>query len=357
MLINILEYKEEIRKILKIELPYENLSGKKILVAGASGMIGSALVDTLMLLSEEKGLGISVYVLGRNEKKLRKRFVSYLNNPHFQIWEHNVEEKIPYQEHVDYIIHAASDANPVAYAEHPVEIMKANFNGMINLLEYGRRVLVERILYISSGEMYGKNDGSVQEFDEEYVGYVDYSDPRSCYPSIKRATEVLCQANIQEYGMDIVIVRPCHVYGPTMTDSDTRAASAFLRNVLKGEDILLKSDGSNRRTMCYVFDTVSGMLTVLLCGKKGQAYNIADEKGEKSILEIASVIAKAGECDVTFSEPDQAERRGFNRVQRAVLGSQKLQRIGWNAQTEFEEGIKNTVLILKKKELGDGQSV
>lgn len=349
MLIQIPEYKNELKRIIGMHLPYEELQEKKILIAGASGMIGSAIVDTLMFLAEE--MSMEVYALGRNKLKLEKRFTSYLKKDYFHIWEHNIENPISYGEKMDYIIHAASDANPIAYATHPVEVMKANFFGMVNLLEYGRNVGVQRVLYISSGEMYGKTDSKANEFNEDYVGYVDYSDSRSCYPSIKRATEVLCQSYIKEYNMDIVIVRPCHIYGPTMTESDSRAVSAFLRNAVNGEDIVLKSDGSNRRSMCYVLDTVTAILTILLCGRNGQAYNISGEDEDISILELAEIISKLAGCKVVFSIPDAIEKAGFNRVEKATLNSNKIKEIGWKNQTTIYDGVKLTLQILKK-ELG-----
>ena len=357
MLIQIREYREEINRLIEAGLPYENLYKSNVLIAGASGMIGSALVDTLMVLSESKSLKLNVYALGRDRERLEKRFLSYIDNPYFHIIEQDISEPIVSDIKMDYIVHAASDANPIAYASHPVEVMRANFYGMNNLLEYGRSVSGKRVLYISSGEMYGKLVGTEDGFMEDYVGYVDYSDARSCYPSAKRATEALCQSYIQEYGMDIVIVRPCHIYGPTMTENDTRAVSAFIRNVLHHENIVLRSDGSARRSMCYIMDVIEGLLYVLFLGKNGQAYNISNDKGVASILELAELIANVGKSEIIFDIPSDLEKKGFNRVQKAVLVSEKLKGLGWSNHTDLADGLAKTMSILEKKEILYGKGI
>src|SRR5699024_8541963 len=121
---------------------------------------------------------------------------------------------------------------------YPVDTLLGNVTGTDHFLEYARTHGTKRFLYVSSGEMYGQPDASDERlkdgFYESYCGSVDYSDPRSCYPSGKRAAETLCQSYISQYDMEAVIVRPCHCYGPTQTESDTRAVSQFIRMGIAG---------------------------------------------------------------------------------------------------------------------------
>lgn len=337
------------RAIESMSLDLGALDDHSVAIAGATGMIGSAFADLLLRIRDTRNLNIKLYLLSRKMDSLKNRYAYCEGDERVVFCQQDVCDPIDPEIKADYIIHAASDANPIAYATRPAEVMQANFIGMLNLLESGRKNQSKRILYVSSGEIYGKLDDTHDGFTEDYCGYVDYADARSCYPSSKRAAEVLCQSYIKEYGSDVVIVRPCHVYGPTMIDSDTRAATAFIRDASEGKDIVLKSDGSGRRTMCYAFDCASAMLYVLLKGENGNAYNISDEDCNVSIREIAEMAAEYGKQKVVFDIPNQTEAQGFNRVKNAVLYSEKLCSLGWAPSTGMKDGIRITMDIIKER--------
>ena len=222
--------------------------------------------------------------------------------------------------------------------------MKANIYGVSNLLDYGKAHGLKRFLYVSSGEVYGEGDG--REFTEDYSGYVNITSPRSCYPSAKRAAETLCVSYAAEYGVDVVIARPCHVYGPYFTESDNRVYAQFIRNVLRGEDIVMKSTGEQYRSWCYVVDCVSGLLFILLNGEKGQAYNVADSSSNITIRELACLIAEIGGKKVLFSNPDERERKGYSGVSKTILNSNRLQNLGWRSHIAILEGIDHTISVL-----------
>ena len=241
----------------------------------------------------------------------------------------------------DYIVHAASNANPKFYATQPVEVMKANIDGVANLIEYGLTHGMKRFLYVSSGEVYGEGDGRV--FTEDYSGYVDPAKPRSCYPSSKRAAETLCVSYAAEYGADVVIARPCHVYGPHFTEQDNRVYAQFIRNVLRGEDIVMKSTGEQFRSWCYVVDCASALLHILLKGGSGEAYNIADANSNISIRELAETIAKIGGKKVVIDMPDADEQKGFNVVTKSVFSTEKLELLGWRAQSNMLDGLSHAI--------------
>ena len=228
----------------------------------------------------------------------------------------------------DYIIHAASYASPNFFAQKPVEVIKSNIDGVANLIEYGLKHGMKRFLYVSSGEVYGEGDGRI--FTEDYSGYVNCATPRACYPSSKRAAETLCVAYAAEFGVDVVIARPCHTYGPYFTEQDNRVYAQFIRNVLRGEDIVMKSSGEQFRSWCYVVDCVSALLHILLKGDKGQAYNIADEYSNITIKELAEMVAAIGGRKVIVDIPDSDEKRGFNVVTKSVFSTRKLKQLGWS---------------------------
>ncbi|KAB1438252.1 NAD-dependent epimerase/dehydratase family protein [Candidatus Galacturonibacter soehngenii] len=352
MLLDNAKYKEQIDSVVKQGgLSLEKLKESSFMITGAAGMLGSGLVDMLIYLNEVYQYNIKIFALGRTASKLRDRFGEYVDRKYFNLINFDLSKELHLDQDVDYIIHAASNADPYMMANYPVDTLLTNVVGMNNVLDLARRKKSRRVLYVSSGEMYGQPDDTLSNgFHEEYCGVVDYSNPRSCYPSGKRAAEVLCQSYITQYDVDVVIVRPCHCYGPTMTSSDSRAMSQFFRKVLQGEDIVLKSDGSLERSHCYVLDAVNAMMYVLLEGEKGEAYNIADSESNASIKTIATLIAQQKQKSVVFDIPSDIEKQGFSKVVKAVLNSNKLMNIGWFPLIHLDEGIRSTLKILEDTE-------
>lgn len=335
-------YKKDILNIFKMDLPLDKLSGRNILITGATGLIGGCLVEALMLNPERD---YQIYASGRNEERAQKRFKDFLNDPAFHFIQYDVMQPLASDINFDYIIHAASNASPNFFANNPVEVMKANIYGVSNLLDYGKEHGLKRFLYVSSGEVYGEGDG--REFTEDYSGYVDITSPRSCYPSAKRAAETLCVSYAAEYGVDVVIARPCHVYGPYFTESDNRVYAQFIRNVLRGEDIVMKSSGEQYRSWCYVVDCVSALLQILLKGEKGLAYNVADSSSNITIKELASMIAEIGGKRVICELPDERERNGYNVVKQSLFSTSRLKGIGWSASGSFYHNMLKTISLMK----------
>lgn len=350
MILNNREYLEQLRKMTKeSSVDWTVLTNKAVLVTGAAGMLGSGVVDELIYLNEYENIPVNIYALGRTEGKIADRFGEYVHKPYFHIIEADISYEVGTDERVDYIVHAASNANPVMFAKYPVDTLLANVLGTNNLLSYAKKVGAKRLLYVSSGEMYGQPDDTLDNgFYEGYCGKVDYTDARSCYPSGKRAAEVLCKSYISQYDMEAVIVRPCHCYGPTMTTTDSRAISQFIRKALNKEDIVLKSEGTLERTHCYVVDATQAMFLVLLNAPNGEAYNIADTASNASIKELANIIAESKNQKVVFDLPNDVEKQGFSRVVRAVLDGDKLLGLGWKPMWHLKDGIQSTVDILEE---------
>ncbi len=334
-------YKEDILQIFEQGLPWEKLSGNNILVTGATGLIGGCLVEALMMNSKRD---YQVYASGRNEQRARLRFNDFADDKAFHFVRYDVMQPLQCDVRFDYIIHAASNASPNFFAKSPVEVIKSNIFGVANLMEYGLSHGMKRFLYVSSGEVYGEGDGRV--FTEDYSGYVNCATPRACYPSSKRAAETLCVSYAAEYGADIVIARPCHTYGPHFTEQDNRVYAQFIRNVLSDKDIVMKSTGEQFRSWCYVVDCVSGLLYVLLKGTSGEAYNIADDKSNISIRELAETIATISGRKVVIDQPDVDEKIGYNPVTKSVFSTEKLECLGWRPCCGIKSGIAHTIAEL-----------
>ena len=331
-------YKEDILQIFEQDLPLGKLSGANILVTGATGLIGGCLVETLVMNPKRN---YQVYASGRNEERARHRFKEFANDDAFHFVKYDVMQPLESEVNFDFIIHAASNGSPNFFAKNPVEVIKSNIDGVAHLMDYGLNHGMKRFLYVSSGEVYGEGDGRV--FTEDYSGYVDCAKPRSCYPSSKRAAETLCVSYAAEYGADVVIARPCHTYGPHFTEQDNRVYAQFIRNVLRGEDIVMKSTGEQFRSWCYVVDCVSALLHILLKGGNSQAYNIADTSSNISIRELAEMIAKIGGRKVVIDVPDADEKRGFNPVTKSVFSTEKLERLGWKVPAPFIANLNATI--------------
>jgi len=331
-------YQKDIQQIFNKELPWSKLSGGNILVAGATGLIGGCLVEALMVNPHRD---YHVFALGRNEDRAIQRFKVFLNDSRFHFIKHDVTSPLDCNIQFDYIINAASGSAPNDFSKHPVEVMKVNLWGVSNLLDYGKEHGIKRMLYISSGEVYGEGDG--RTFSEDYLGYVDINSPRSCYPSAKRAAETLCAAYADEYGIDVVIARPCHIYGPHFTENDNRVYAQFIRNIINNEDIVLKSRGKQLRSWCYVVDCVEALLYILLKGEKGNVYNIADNNSNITIKEFAELFAKIGGQRVVYDFPSEVERKVFNTVSRSVLSIEKLQSLGWIIKGSVQQKMYHTI--------------
>lgn len=348
MILDSLTYQKELESVKTLGTLAQSLMGKKILVTGATGLIGSAIIDALMKLNELYNYNIAITGMCRNRKKAEIRFAPYLER-NFSILARDVCEAVAEESEWNYIIHAAGNAHPSAFSAQPVETMKANLLGTINLLEHGRsqKERLEKFIYISTGEIYGDADEYI--FQENTRGVVDCTQVRACYPESKRAAETLCVSYMAEYGLNTGIARLGYIYGPNFDESSSKADIQFLKKAAKGENIVLKSAGTQYRSYCYVLDAVFGIFYILLKGECGQAYNISDENSGITIRGLAELLARLSGTSVVFENIGAAEQKGCSNMQREVLGTEKLRELGWHPETGLEQGLAKTLSALKEK--------
>lgn len=343
-------YRQNLAQVAGLPIDWALLQGRSFMISGATGMIGSFLVDLIAYKNETDGLDCTVYALGRNEHKAQQRFSAFWQQPWFQFICCDINTQIPEMANtVDFILHAASNTHPVAYATDPIGTVTTNIIGTYRLLEYAANHSTSRFVFASTVEIYGENRAEIEAFSEEDCGYIDCNTLRAGYPESKRAGEALCQAYIQQKGMDIVIPRLSRVYGPTMLMSDTKALSQFIKNSLAGEDIVLKSAGNQFFSYSYVADAVTGILYCLTKGQCGQAYNIADPASDITLRDLAQLIANNTGTKVVFQIPDAVESAGFSKATKAILDSSKLRALGWRPQWDIHAGIFQTIQILKSR--------
>ena len=364
-------YQSDLGRVVNLDLPWEELSGKSILISGATGMIGSTLIDVLMALGScaaHSVPGIRILALGRNEEKAKERFREYWEDARFVFVRCDINDRESLTgaleealsaggcgepgafPQIDYLFHAASNTHPVAYANDPIGTIVTNLIGLDNLLNFAAEHGCRRFLFASSNEIYGENRGDTELFDEKYCGYIDCNTMRAGYPESKRAGEALCQAYIRQKGLDVVIPRFTRSFGPTLLRTDTKALSQFLRKGVDREDIVLKSAGTQFYSYTYVCDAVSGFLTCLLKGTCGEAYNIADVSCDITLRDLAAAIADYVGTRVVFDLPDEVEAAGYSRATKARLDSAKLQALGWKAQFDIRTALAHTIDVMRALE-------
>ncbi len=331
---------EELQNIAALNRPWDDLAGKTVAVTGATGLVGSYLLRALDAIDRAHSLKLRLIALCRKPEAARKRLSGMES---LRILPYDACAPLDGRWQADYIVHAASNAHPLAFSTDPVGTMQANLLGTMQLLEHVRAT-GGRLLFLSTGEIYGENP-SLASFDEHSFGSVDPMRFRACYPESKRAAETLCASYAQQYGVDALVARLTYTYGPTITAENSRADAQFLRCALEGRDIVLKSPGTQVRSYCYAADTASALLTLMLRGEAGEAYNVANPDCSPSIREYAQTLADLAGVQLIFDLPPEAERAGYSAVTRAVLDPGKLMNLGWRAQYDLREGLSHTLEI------------
>ena len=339
-LYDIEEYLYEI-KIVSKSIDKDFLKGKSILISGASGLIGSYLIDVLLI---DPSLDVTIYALTLSLEHGQKRFSKFIKDSRLKFIVGNVVDPIEVTEPIDYVIHGASYTDPKGYAEHPIDTMLVNFLGVKSMLDVAVKNHAKKFMFMSSCEIYGEAD--LDEIPEDYTGHLDTMDVRSCYNESKRASETLCVCYAKEKGLDVVIPRFSRCFGPTMKLTDTKALSQFLFNGLKHNDIVLKSEGTQKYSYLYVADAVRSILFLLEHGENMQAYNVASPE-VLHLKVMAQYVASICGTKVVFNLSKETSM-SYSKTSRAIQSTKKISSLGFKTTFTIEEGLKQTVAILKK---------
>ncbi len=333
------KYWDDVDKIFETLSDIGYLFNRSVLITGASGMIGSAIADILFRINKTRDSNIKIFLACRDKIKLQSRFRCFTEGCDYTYIPFDAAKPWSCSIKPDYVIHAASNSDPESILKHPVETILSNVCGLNSLLASFTDGGLSRFLFISSSEIYGnKNDNS--PFNESDYGYVDVLNPRASYPNSKRSGESLCIAYHEEYDLDTVILRPGHIYGPSITDTDSRASAQFLRRAYRKQDIILKSSGSQIRSYCYTLDCASACLYVLLNGKSANAYNISDPCSAASIRDIAEEFAKISGVNVVFENASDFEKRSGNLMKNSSLDPGKILSLGWKPVFSLTDGVR-----------------
>jgi nucleoside-diphosphate-sugar epimerase len=279
---------------------FARMEGKRLLIVGGAGFLGYYLVQSVLHWNRTAASPIDVTVYDNYIRGIPPWLSDLSGTPNLTLVKHDISQPLPADMPAfQYIIHGGSIASPVYYKKYPIETMDANVNGLRTLLEYTKQqretpAPVEGFLFYSSSEIYGDPTPDAIPTPETYRGYVSCTGPRACYDESKRYGETLCVNFTERYQLPIKVARPFNNYGPGLKITDHRVLPDFARDVFANRDIVMKSDGSPRRTFCYVADAVVGYYKVLVVGRPGEAYNIGVETPEISMGELAEKVAALG---------------------------------------------------------------
>jgi UDP-glucuronate decarboxylase len=274
---------------------FAQMAGRNVLIAGGAGFLGFYLVQSALHWSRlhHEQPPIRITVLDNFVRGMPAWLESLRSDPNLRLEKHDITKPLPLDlGDQQYLIHAASIASPIYYRRCPIETMDANVNGLRHMLDYceaqiGSGKAIEGMLFYSSSEIYGDPTPENIPTAETYRGNVSCTGPRACYDESKRYGETLCVNFAQQRGVPVKMARPFNNYGPGLKITDRRVIPDFARDIMAGRDIVMLSDGSPKRTFCYVADAVVGYYKILVRGRPGEPYNIGVEDPEISMVDLA----------------------------------------------------------------------
>lgn len=310
-------------------VPWEALRGRTIFITGATGLIGRALTSTLV-----HG-GAQVIALVRDAQRAQRLFSEAAQ--HITLLQGNVEKLPAVPKQVDYVIHCACPTGSTFFVEKPVETIDAIVAGTRSVLEMAREKQLRGMVYLSSMEVYGQVL-TRDVLPEDALGYIDLMSARSSYPEGKRLAECLCHAYAEEYHVPVCIARLAQTFGPGVELEDGRVFAYMARCALRGEDIVLKTDGSKENSYLYTEDAVSAILGLLEKGVPGEVYNVANEDTYCSVKEMAEQVAQViGRGRISVRTGADSSCAMYPPVGYLNLSAAKLRALGWRPQTGLME--------------------
>lgn len=345
--------REDLEEIYARDIGWGALGGKSVLVTGAYGMLASYVMYMLLYLREEKHISVSPIAAVRDRGRFAGRFGGFPGAERVAVIESDLSGALRTDMPVDYIVHAASLASPQHYGVRPIDVLLPNVVGSYHLLNLAAEKRAEGYLLFSTGDVYGAPEGASAVTESDY-GAMDPLDIHNCYGESKRMAETMCMAFLRQKGVPVKIARIWHTYAPTMDIAgDPRVFSSFVGNIVRGEDIVMKSDGASRRSFCYISDAVAGYFTVLLKGEAGVAYNVCNESQTVSVAELAETLAglypERG-IGVVRKKRDAGESYSENillKGREAVPSSAKLRGLGWEPVVDIRTGFGRVVRYIE----------
>ncbi|MBP7348157.1 MAG: NAD-dependent epimerase/dehydratase family protein [Butyrivibrio sp.] len=329
---------EDLENIADSTIPVEELKGSSILVTGATGLVGSQMVRSLACINRKKRTDIRILALVRSSEKAREIFGDLLDRGDIELILADLQDPLCVEESVDFIIHGAAVTASKLMVSKPVETIRTAISGTENILKLALTKKVKSMVYLSSMEVYGTWDGC-GVVTEDKMGYVNPLVVRSNYPESKRMCENMCIAYLSEYHVPVRIARLAQTFGAGILPGENRVFAQFARSAMNGADIVLHTTGQSEGNYCYTADTIRAILTILVSGKDGEAYNISNEETHTTIAEMAEFAAEKlanGKIKVVFEIPEK-NTFGYAADTKMKLSSAKMRSLGWKPYYSLED--------------------
>lgn len=329
--------------IFNNSIDWEKFRNKTILVTGATGRLGMYIVEALNKADLDWDLNLRIIAMGRSEDKLKKVFGRTLDMTNVYTLVQDITEQIKWDGNVDYIFHTAGMASPRDFTNWPVDVLWGHIMGTRNVLELAKDKHSEKVVYVSTVETYGewKSEDGIKEDD---MGPMHCDNSRASYPEAKRMCETMLASYEAQYGIPYVVARLCHTFGPGIDLDDGRAFAEFIRNVVRGEDIVLQTDGSAVRTYTYVADAIGAIFLATTKGTDNQ-YNIAKIDNLISIRDLAELIANLDpikKVKVTYANKSEQELK-YLPFKLGIMNVDRILDLGWRPQVDTEKAFRYTL--------------
>ena len=330
------QFAEDMEYISNAEfIPWDMLKNKTVLVTGATGLIGYTLVNSLVYANKKRGLNLNILALVRELNRAKERFKEIDGDIALEYVLGTVEDLPEITEKVDYIVHGASQTASKAFVNEPVETIMTALKGTENILELAKAKRVKGIVYLSSMEVYG-HPPKEHKVTEDEIGVLPPLEIRNSYPISKIQCESLCFAYAREYDVPAMSIRLTQTFGPGVNYNDSRVFAEFARCVIEKRDIVLKTKGETERSYLYTADAATAILTILMKGEPGQAYNAANEDTYCSIAQMAEMVAKQGGVNVRI-EAENIQKDGYASTLFMNLNTNKIRNLSWFPKYKLSE--------------------
>ena len=335
---------------LNLDFLAEKLQGKKIMVSGATGLVGAAIVRYIIQLNEQRNANIDVFPLFRSKDKFKQLFPDADNREYIKPLHFDTDDNIEFNQDVDFIIHCAGiSGGSKMHLKDPVRIFDIGVNGTRKLLDYAATHKCQGFLYVSTYEVYG-NVSMEEPIDETHPSLLNPMVLRDSYAEVKRLCESMCVAFSAKFGFNIYSGRLTSTFGTGVKYDDPRFFAEFARCVTAGKDIVLRSKGGTVRNYLDVDDAASAFLYILANGENANAYNLTNRNNQISIKDIAEMIIKLdGDKVKLVFDIDESNSMGFRKEGKTVMNPDKLEAIGWKPVFSFEETLTKLLEAIRSK--------
>lgn len=332
--------KQDIQRCINSLKMSDQLKGSSFLITGSTGLIGSALIHLLSALDKE----VNIFAPVRNVEKALSMFNDEeLKNITFFECDLSTFDYCKL-DNIDYIVHCAAPTSSKFFVEKPVETAEIIIDATKALLRYAAKHKVKGFVFLSSLEVYGTLSDDTKEVSEDVMGYINPMSVRSSYPIAKRAAENLCSLYAKQYGVPAKVARLTQTTGAGISKDDNRVIVQFARLCAKGQDIVLHTNGESARPYCYITDAITAIFYILLKGKPGEAYNVANEDTYISAKGMAEYLRDNFNPLINV-RVELDDNMGYAPTSKLKLSSDKLRSLGWNPQTGLKEIFENLLRV------------